>query len=433
MQPTKLVGTSPSILALQEEIFYAARCDAKVLITGESGAGKEIVARLIHAGSPRSRSALVTVNCAALSETLLETELFGHVRGSFTGAYRDRLGAFEQANRGTVFMDEIGETSPRMQGLLLRFMETGEIQRVGSDQVQTRVDVRVIAATNRVLVDSVANKTFREDLYYRLNVIHIRVPALRDRVEDIPVLLRFFLDQFATQYQVESPAISADALQTLSDHPWPGNVRELKNVVERLVVRAKSGEIGREDLPLEVLRSTPPAQPAASTPATRPASDMLFERMVNGGESFWSCVYAPFMARDLTRDDLRTVVRKGLERTSGNYKVMVELFNMPADDYKRFLGFLRKYQCHMPFQQFRSAAASRDENGGAPVSRRQAAWRRRPESDSAGDSSLLFSEWMGLARSRRPPSLGEHSPRIVPPPMSDWNRLPPAEEERKSA
>ena len=263
MQPTKLVGTSPAILTLQEEIFYAARCDAKVLITGESGAGKEIVARLIHAGSPRSRSPLVTVNCAALSETLLETELFGHVSGSFTGAYRDRLGAFEQANRGTVFMDEIGETSPRMQGLLLRFLETGEIQRVGSDQVQTRVDVRVIAATNRVLVESVANKTFREDLYYRLNVIHIRVPPLRDRVEDIPVLLRFFLDQFAKQYQVESPALSAEALQTLSDHPWPGNVRELKNVVERLVVRAKNGEIGRDDLPLEVLRSAPAAQAGA--------------------------------------------------------------------------------------------------------------------------------------------------------------------------
>jgi two-component system response regulator HydG len=360
MQPTKLVGSSPAILTLQEEIHYAARCDAKVLITGESGAGKEIVARLIHAGSARNRSQLVTVNCAALTETLLETELFGHVRGSFTGAYRDRLGAFEQANRGTVFMDEIGETSPRMQGLLLRFMETGEIQRVGSDQVQTRVDVRVIAATNRVLVESVANKTFREDLYYRLNVIHIRVPPLRDRVEDIPILLRFFLDQFARQYQVEGPALSADAMQTLTDHAWPGNVRELKNVVERLVVRAKNGEIGRDDLPLEVLRSTPAVQAVPATPATRPAADVLFERMVNGGESFWSCVYAPFMARDLTRDDLRTIVRKGLERTSGNYKVMVELFNMSADDYKRFLGFLRKYQCHMPFQQFRSAATSRD-------------------------------------------------------------------------
>ena len=366
MQPTRLVGASPAIITLQEEIHYAAKCDAKVLVTGESGAGKEIVARLIHASSTRSRSQLVTVNCAALSETLLETELFGHVRGSFTGAYRDRLGAFEQAHRGTVFMDEIGETSPRMQGLLLRFLETGEIQRVGSDQVQNRVDVRVIAATNRVLVDSVANKTFREDLYYRLNVIHLRVPALRERMEDIPVLLEFFIDQFARQYQMERPTLSPEALQTLIDHAWPGNVRELKNVVERLVVRGRSGEIGRDDLPLEVLRSTPPAQNVSSTPATRPAADVLFERMVNGGESFWSCVYAPFMARDLTRDDLRTIVRKGLERTSGNYKVMVELFNMSADDYKRFLGFLRKYQCHMPFQQFRSAATSRDA-GRQPV------------------------------------------------------------------
>jgi transcriptional regulator with PAS, ATPase and Fis domain len=360
MQPTKLVGASPAILTLQEEIHYAAKCDAKVLITGESGAGKEIVARLIHASSARTRAQLVTVNCAALTETLLETELFGHVRGSFTGAYRDRLGAFEQAHRGTVFMDEIGETSPRMQGLLLRFLETGEIQRVGSDQVQNRVDVRVIAATNRVLVDSVANKTFREDLYYRLNVIHLRVPPLRERLEDIPLLLEFFIDQFSRQYQVGRPTLSAEALQTLTEHAWPGNVRELKNVVERLVIRGRSGPIGRDDLPLEVLRAAPAAQAVPPTPPTRPAADVLFERLVNGGESFWSCVYAPFMSRDLTRDDLRAIVRKGLERTSGNYKVMVELFNMPGDDYKRFLGFLRKYQCHMPFQQFRSAAASRE-------------------------------------------------------------------------
>jgi transcriptional regulator with PAS, ATPase and Fis domain len=373
MQPTKLVGASPAIRTLEEEIHYAARCDAKVLITGESGAGKEIVARLVHASSARSRAPLVTVNCAALSETLLETELFGHVRGSFTGAYRDRLGAFEQAHRGTVFMDEIGETSPRMQGLLLRFLETGEIQRVGSDQIQNRVDVRVIAATNRVLVESVANKTFREDLYYRLNVIHLRVPPLRERVEDIPVLLEFFLDQFARQYQVPRPTLSAEAMQSLTEHTWPGNVRELKNIVERLVVRARDGEIKRDDLPLEVLRTarTTPQVPEPATVVTRPAADVLFERLVNGGESFWHCVYAPFMARDLTRDDLRAIVRKGLERTSGNYKVMVELFNMPDEDYKRFLGFLRKYQCHMPFQQFRSAALSRE--GGKPTGERIAA------------------------------------------------------------
>jgi two-component system response regulator HydG len=360
MEVTKLVGSSPAVQALQEEIYYASRCDAKVLITGESGAGKEIVARLIHEGSPRRRAQLITVNCAALTETLLETELFGHVRGSFTGAYRDRTGVFEMANRGTVFMDEIGETTPRMQGLLLRFLETGEIQRVGSDQVQTRVDVRVIAATNRVLVESVASKTFREDLYYRLNVIHLQVPPLRERRDDIPVLLRHFLDVFARQYQTAAPVISKEALDILVDHPWPGNVRELKNVVERLVIRSSGGsEIGRDDLPMDVVRVAPPPSPAVARNTPRPVSDVLFDQIVKDGQSFWSAVYAPFISRDLTRDDLRGLVKKGLERTAGNYKVLVELFNMPPDDYKRFLGFLRKYHCHMPFQQFRSAAASR--------------------------------------------------------------------------
>src|SRR5579872_2392593 len=243
-----LVGTSPAVNALREEILHAARCDAKVLITGESGAGKEIVARLIHDRSARSRSPLVTVNCAALTDTLLETELFGHVRGSFTGAYRDRSGAFEQAHRGTVFMDEIGETTPRMQGLLLRFLETGEIQRVGSDRAQTRVDVRVIAATNRVLVDAVAQKQFREDLYYRINVVHLYVPPIRDRQEDIPLLLRHFLQQFARQYETPVPTISEEARAALLVHRWPGNVRELKNVVERLIIRAAGRENGVADL-----------------------------------------------------------------------------------------------------------------------------------------------------------------------------------------
>jgi transcriptional regulator with GAF, ATPase, and Fis domain len=343
--------------SLQEEIYYAARCDAKVLITGESGAGKEIVARLIHEASARQRAPLVTVNCAALTETLLETELFGHVRGSFTGAYRDRLGAFEMANRGTVFMDEVGETTPRMQGLLLRFMETGEIQRVGSDQVQTRVDVRVIAATNRSLVDGVAAKTFREDLYYRLNVIQLVVPPLRDRRDDIPLLLRHFLDTFARQYQKPTPVLSQESIDALIEYPWRGNVRELKNVVERIVVRNTGEIIGPADLPVEVVRTAEPV--VVSIPgAAKPVAQVLFDQMVKDGQSFWSAVYAPFISRDLTREHLRAIVMKGLERTSGNYKGVVELFNMPADDHKRFLGFLRKFHCHMPFQQFRTAASS---------------------------------------------------------------------------
>src|SRR5689334_4499067 len=243
MEVQDLVGTSPAVGALREEILHPARCDAKVLITGESGAGKEIVARLIHDRSTRSRSPMVTVNCAALTDTLLETELFGHVRGSFTGAIRDRSGVFEQAHRGTVFMDEIGETTPRMQGLLLRFLETGEIQRVGSDRAQTRVDVRVVAATNRVLVDAVAQKLFREDLYYRLNVVHLYVPPLRERRDDISLLLQHFIQVFARQYQTPVPLFSEEALAVLLAHNWPGNVRELKNVAERLTIRAGGREI----------------------------------------------------------------------------------------------------------------------------------------------------------------------------------------------
>ena len=367
MELHSLLGETTAIRALNEEITYASRCDAKVLVTGESGVGKEVVARLIHANSARRRAQLITVNCAALTDTLLETELFGHVRGSFTGAYRDRQGALELAHRGTVFMDEVGETSPRMQGLLLRFLEAGEIQRVGSDAIQSRVDVRVIAATNRQLVDSVAAKTFREDLYYRLNVIHIRVPSLRERREDIPTFVEFFLDQFSRQYSVSKPILTPATSALLSEYKWPGNVRELKNIIERLVVRASDIPIEPRDLPLEVLRGTSAEQQqqaaaagaVVTTAPARSAADALFERMVNGGESFWSAVYAPFMSRDLTRDDVRAIVRRGLERTGGNYRVMVELFNMPIDDYKRFLGVLRKYQCHMPFQQFRSAAGTR--------------------------------------------------------------------------
>lgn len=359
-----LVGTSQIVTALQEEIEYASRCDAKVLITGESGAGKEIVARLIHAGSARRRSSLVTVNCAALTESLLETELFGHVRGSFTGAYRDRAGVFESAHRGTVFMDEIGETTPRMQGLLLRFLETGEIQRVGSDEpVQTRVDVRVIAATNRVLLESVAAKTFREDLYYRLNVIHLQVAPLRERREDIPLLLNHFISVFSRKYTVEAPTFSAGALTLLTQYDWPGNVRELKNVVERLIARNRSNIIHPEDLPPEVAMRSAPRVPAGAgaAPARKTVAETLFDTMVKDGQSFWSVVYGPFMSRDLTRDDVRQIVRKGLERTSGNYKVVTEVFNMPPQDYKRFLGFLRKYHCHMPFQQFRSAVPGRTD------------------------------------------------------------------------
>src|ERR671915_2563067 len=192
-KPVVMVGASPAVRGIEEEVHHAARTDAKVLITGESGVGKEIVARLIHTRSNRGSGPLVTINCAGFPDSLLESEMFGHVKGSFTDAYRDKKGWLEQAHGGTIFMDEVGEMSLRMQALMLRFLETGEIQRVGSDRKMPPLDVRVITATHRKLLDHVADKTFREDLYYRLNVIHIAVPPLRERREDVPVLLDHFM------------------------------------------------------------------------------------------------------------------------------------------------------------------------------------------------------------------------------------------------
>src|SRR5262245_39565851 len=201
-KPVMMVGVSAAIRSVEKEIEHAARSDAKVLITGESGVGKEIVARLIHERSSRGNGPLVTINCAGFPDSLLESELFGHVKGSFTDAHRDKRGWLEAAHGGTILMDEVGEMSLRMQALLLRFLETGEIQRVGSDRRLPTLDVRVITATHRRLVDHIADKTFREDLYYRLNVVHIAVPPLRDRREDIVLLLNHFLSLFSETHEI---------------------------------------------------------------------------------------------------------------------------------------------------------------------------------------------------------------------------------------
>jgi DNA-binding NtrC family response regulator len=346
-----LVGVSAAIRSVEEEIDHAARCDAKVLITGESGVGKEIVARQIHDGSSRGRGPLVTINCAGFPDSLLESELFGHVKGSFTDAHRDKRGWLEAANGGTIFMDEVGEMSLRMQALLLRFLESGEIQRVGADRRLPPVDVRVITATHRRLVEHIADKTFREDLYYRLNVVHIEVPPLRDRREDIAVLLDHFLRIFCDTYRLPVPEVTPEAIASLMTYGWPGNVRELRNVAERLALRCRDGRVTVDVLPAEITRERQTQSPA-TLPVVSP-SEAILQRIAGGGASFWSEVYEPFMARDLTRHDVRELIRLGLEHTRGNYKMLVAYFNMPPEDYKKFLNFLRKYQCHVPFQRFR--------------------------------------------------------------------------------
>jgi transcriptional regulator with PAS, ATPase and Fis domain len=340
-----LVGISLAIRAIEAEVACAARSDAKVLITGESGVGKEVVARLLHQRSRRAHKPMIAINCAGVPDSLLESELFGHMRGSFTDAYRDRPGLLEMANGGTIFLDEVAEMSLRMQALLLRFLESGEIQRVGADRAQPPVDVRVIAATNRNLLERIAAKEFRDDLYYRLNVIHISIPPLRARPEDIPLFLEYFLREYAGRRGIATPALEPDVLERLVAYPWPGNVRELKNAVERLVVRTRTGVITLADLPVAIQVRLRDLAPVAGPLLT----DGLFEQMVSQGESFWSVVHPPFMARDLTRDDLRAILRRGLEQVGGNYKALIGLFNMPPEDYRVFLNFLRKHECHLSF------------------------------------------------------------------------------------
>src|SRR5437773_1199695 len=248
-----LIGISPALVGLRSEVECAARSDAKVLLTGESGVGKDIAARVIHQRSARSHRPFVTINCVSVPDSLLEPELFGHVRGSFTGAFRDRIGLLEAAHRGTVFLDEVCEMSTRMQALLLRFLESGEIQRIGADRTLSNVDVRVIAATNRDPQELVANKTFREDLYYRLNVIDIRIPPLRTRRADIPLLFEHFMRRYAAQRGIEPPFVAADAMAALMTFDWPGNVRQLKNLAERAITRVQGTIITRADLPRDII------------------------------------------------------------------------------------------------------------------------------------------------------------------------------------
>jgi len=370
MAPTsQILGISTAARLIEDEVNCAARSDAKVLITGESGVGKEVVARLIHERSARRDAPLVTINCAGIPDTLLASELFGHVRGSFTDAYRDKQGWIEQANHGTIFMDEIGEMSPQMQSMLLRFLENGEIQRVGSDRRACTIDVRIIAATNRDLHARVAALEFREDLFYRLNVIHIEIPALRRRREDIPAMLDHFLRQFAESHRVDVPRLHEDAAAQIAAAEWPGNVRQLRNIAERLVVRGRGGVIGAADLPREILSLGSAGQTTSAAPAR---AEVLFKRMVQDRETFWTVVYEPFMSRDLTREDLRETVKTGLKLSHGSYEGLLRLFNVAPGDYKRLMNFLRKFDCHLLPQERASVPARVTDPKGSQESMRRA-------------------------------------------------------------
>jgi len=347
----RLVGRSPIMIALQQEIERVAMSDAKILITGESGAGKELVALRVHSESDRSGRPFIAVNCAGLTETLLESELFGHVKGSFTGAYRDTPGVLERAHEGSIFLDEIGEMSLRMQGMLLRFLDTGELQKVGADRVGRRLDVRVIMATNKVLSEMVTQGLFREDLFYRINVINIHVPPLRDRRDDIPLLVDHFFENLG-HTNGSRPTFTPEASVALAAYSWPGNVRELSNVVERLLVSGCGPEIGPDDLPIEI-RAQRSASFRPRRERRRTIADDLYSRMIENHESFWTAVYPLYMQREINRSNLRALVSKGLDEAKGSYKIVTRLFNMDDRDYKRFLNFLRKHECQLPFRDYR--------------------------------------------------------------------------------
>ena len=258
----QLVGQSPAIQATLDVAGQAAPSLATILVTGESGTGKELLARRIHQLSDRADKPFVAINCGALPEALLESELFGHEKGAFTGATQRRAGRFERANHGTIFLDEIGETSAAVQVRLLRVLQEGEIERVGGQEV-VPVDVRVVAATNRRLKEAVEVQDFREDLYYRLNVIELEVPPLRLRQGDVPVLAQHFLKTFSVKNQKEIRGIAEAAMRALDSWRWPGNVRELENTIERAVVLSRSNVIGLEDLPAPIREggAASPAQP----------------------------------------------------------------------------------------------------------------------------------------------------------------------------
>lgn len=304
-----IIGRSKPMLNLFEMIEKVAESNATVLIQGESGTGKELAARAIHELSGRNSKNFVPINCAAIPDDLLESELFGHVKGSFTGAYANRIGRFEMADKGTLFLDEIGDMKAALQVKLLRVLQTREFEPVGSTKSQ-KVDVRIIAATNKNLEEMVASKDFREDLYYRLSVIPIHIPALRERREDIPLLIHNFLTIFNANQRYSVKGFSREALDILCNYDWPGNVRELENLVERLVILKNSGFITPDDLPEKYHSGSPARIPAPALPEA--------EEFPHEGICLNSAV-------DLFENRL---ILQALARTGGNKKEAAALLNL---------------------------------------------------------------------------------------------------------
>jgi two-component system response regulator HydG len=285
-----IIGKSRSMMELVDMMSMVAPSEATVLITGDSGTGKELIAKSIHHNSRRKDRSLVVVNCAALTETLLESELFGHEKGAFTGADKRREGRFKQADKGTIFLDEVGETSTAMQAKLLRVIQEREIQRVGGEETLS-VDVRILAATNRNLEEEVKEGKFREDLFYRLNVVTLRIPPLRERQDDIPLLAQHFIEKYAKKNHKHVIGFSPLAMEMLIKYAWPGNVRELENVIERAVILLPDEHVTEKELPTTVTESyaaendwvSPPSPVAANRPLEEVEKEAILATLADNG------------------------------------------------------------------------------------------------------------------------------------------------------
>jgi DNA-binding NtrC family response regulator len=299
-----IVGTSPAMQQVFKMIGRVSLSDAPVMITGESGSGKELVARAVHHYSARSTKSFVAINCAAIPEQLLESELFGHEKGAFTGASGQRVGRFEQCNNGTLFLDEIGDMPIQLQSKILRVLQDGQFSRVGGNET-LRSDVRIITATNKNLEQEVAAKAFREDLFYRLNVVRIQLPPLRQRTEDIRLLAEYFLRKVATRLRLPQLELSEEAARVLEGHSWPGNVRELENIIQRACVLATSELILPKDLPLgqEVCSSSPPSSAAENAADTSPnpiSTESAIAALLEAAQKDSDVQLLPWLEREFT-------------------------------------------------------------------------------------------------------------------------------------
>ncbi len=318
-QFSNIIGSSAPMLAVFQLIETVAPTASTVLISGESGTGKELVARAIHVNSPRKDRPFVALNCGAVSETLLDSELFGHMRGAFTGADVNKKGLIEVAEKGTIFLDEIGEMSPQVQVKLLRVLQERRFRRVGgTDEVEA--DIRIIAATNRDLSKMVADGTFREDLYYRINVIPVRLPSLRERVDDIPLLAEHFASRFAAQMGKPVSGVSGAAMACLQAYPWPGNIRELENAIERAVALERSPAILAESLPDAVRASSAVAVPPAAAAEGFPSQGFDLEQHVQHIE--------------------REYIAEALRRAGG---VKVKAADLLGMSFRSFRYYMKKY------------------------------------------------------------------------------------------